>query len=385
MKQVHELPRYQQIALDIAGKIVSGNYQEGDKIFARSALAVKYQVSPETSRRAMALLADLEIISVVRGSGCVVKSIEKAIQFRRRSADSVSLNTLCRHLNEQIDKQIAVLASIKEAAGTLVEQVEKYQHNDLLYPMHMKITKSCLYLGKSIKELSIWKRTGATIAAVNRKGQFIISPGPYAVIEPDDEIYFIGEEECWQRLYAFLYGTEDTAVLPAVHKGRTMDFFIRPYHKGEEQYVADAHRRLYAGEYGWGPAFTEYAAAIALNFAAENRQDNEELWIAEKEGLLAGSIMLCHGDEPDTGQLRLFLVEPSHRRSGIGSALLRTVLETARNGGYKRLILWTASPLTEAMRLYERAGFRTADEVENRTWRPDGKSIYEIKMIKEDL
>lgn len=190
MKQVHELPRYQQIALDIAGKIVSGNYQEGDKIFARSALAVKYQVSPETARRAMALLADLEIISVVRGSGCVVKSIEKAIQFRRRSADSVSLNTLCRHLNEQIDKQIAVLASIKEAAGTLVEQVEKYQHNDLLYPMHMKITKSCLYLGKSIKELSIWKRTGATIAAVNRKGQFIISPGPYAVIEPDDEIYF---------------------------------------------------------------------------------------------------------------------------------------------------------------------------------------------------
>lgn len=30
---------------------------------------------------------------------------------------------------------------------------------------------------------------------------------------------------------------------------------IRDYRPGEEKYVADLHERLYAEEYGWGPAF----------------------------------------------------------------------------------------------------------------------------------
>ena len=46
-----------------------------------------------------------------------------------------------------------------------------------------------------------------------------------------------------------------------------MEYTVRPYKKGEEQYVAEAHRRVYREEYNWGPAFYEYAAAIALDFA----------------------------------------------------------------------------------------------------------------------
>ena len=46
-----------------------------------------------------------------------------------------------------------------------------------------------------------------------------------------------------------------------------MEYTVRPYKKGEEQYVAEAHRRIYREEYNWGPAFSEYAAAIALDFA----------------------------------------------------------------------------------------------------------------------
>ena len=44
MKHLNSISRYQQIAVDIAGKIVSGNYREGDKIFARSMLAAQYQL-----------------------------------------------------------------------------------------------------------------------------------------------------------------------------------------------------------------------------------------------------------------------------------------------------------------------------------------------------
>lgn len=43
------MPRYQQIAMDVATQIVKQQYKVGDRIYARSALASKYHVSPETA------------------------------------------------------------------------------------------------------------------------------------------------------------------------------------------------------------------------------------------------------------------------------------------------------------------------------------------------
>jgi hypothetical protein len=34
-----------------------------------------------------------------------------------------------------------------------------------------------------------------------------------------------------------------------------VDYVVRPYQKGEEEYVADAQERAYLEEYNWGPAF----------------------------------------------------------------------------------------------------------------------------------
>ena len=60
--------------------------------------------------------------------------------------------------------------------------------------------------------------------------------------------------------------------------------------------------------------------------------------------------MLCETDDPSTGQLRLFAVEKSRRRQGIGRALMEALLAKAQEAGYKTLILWTAGPLEAAIR-----------------------------------
>ena len=75
------MPRYQQIAMDIATQIVKQQYKVGDRIYARSALASKYHVSPETARRAICLLADMDIVEAEKGSGVVILSVEKAMQY----------------------------------------------------------------------------------------------------------------------------------------------------------------------------------------------------------------------------------------------------------------------------------------------------------------
>ena len=159
-----------------------------------------------------------------------------------------------------------------------------------------------------------------------------------------------------------------------------MEYTVRPYRKGEEVYVADAQRRIYSEEYRWGDAFIRYAVKVAMDFAEKEKNDREELWVAYADGKLVGCIMLCETDDPTVGQLRLFLVEKEYRRYGIGGALIKALMEKAKEAKYEELILWTASPLTAAIRHYERLGFRVTEEKENDEWSLDGEPVTEVKM-----
>ena len=74
------------------------------------------------------------------------------------------------------------------------------------------------------------------------------------------------------------------------------------------------------------------------------------------------------------------LVEKDFRGNGIGHALLAAFMAKAKEAGYKKLLLWTASPLVEAISQYEALGFKSTERVENTTWSIIGQTVYEIKM-----
>ena len=163
----------------------------------------------------------------------------------------------------------------------------------------------------------------------------------------------------------------------------TTHFSIRECRPGEANYVADLHRRLYGEEYGWGPEFVSYAQKIAFDFENHPKHEREALWVVEVSGEksgLGGCIMLCESDDPDVGQLRLFVVEKEYRRQGLGRKLVETLLEKAKQFGYRKIILWTAAPLEAALRQYERFGFKVTETQDNTSWSLEGKTVTEIKM-----
>ena len=59
-----------------------------------------------------------------------------------------------------------------------------------------------------------------------------------------------------------------------------------------------------------------------------------------------------------TGEVKRLYVRPGVRGHGLGGELARRVIEAAREIGYRRLVLDTLEPMTEARSLYGSRGFR---------------------------
>lgn len=209
-------PVYQQIALDLASKICDQRYRVGDKLYARSALASQYNVSPETARRAICILADLGIVKASRGSGVVVTSYEKAVDFIRHYRDVHTIEQLRQDILGSAQRQLTEIEYLHSCIKTLLDKTDRFRDINPFVPYKLEIDAGSLCIGKSISDMRFWQRTGATIVAVQRKGALMLSPGPYLALQRGDVLFFIGEETCQDRVYNLLYTHGGEAPLPAL-------------------------------------------------------------------------------------------------------------------------------------------------------------------------
>lgn len=197
-------PKYQKIAADIAAKIVEKRYLVGDKIYARSSLASQYSVSSETARRAIAILQDLEIVEATKGSGVVIKSYEKAAKFVNQFLDVQSVQQIQLEILESIKRQQNELKHLQNTTEQLINRTERFKSVNPFVPFQLDVVSNSPIISQSIGTLNFWQNTMATIVGIRRGEELIISPGPYTTIEENDTIYFIGNDECLDRVTKFI-------------------------------------------------------------------------------------------------------------------------------------------------------------------------------------
>ncbi|KAA5773548.1 GntR family transcriptional regulator, partial [Pseudomonas aeruginosa] len=94
--------------LDIANRIYDGEFKEGEKIYGRSTLAGEYNVSPETIRKSIKILEDVQIVRSEKGSGVIISSRENALKFIRRFSDIKSLKELEQEARSLINERAAL-------------------------------------------------------------------------------------------------------------------------------------------------------------------------------------------------------------------------------------------------------------------------------------
>ena len=99
MRKEKNTPAYMQVARDIAGRIAAGEIREGERFSGRSLMSSQYNVSPETIRRALGLLAEMDVVSMRQNVGAEVKSRERAALYVDQYGEAVGMRLLREELS----------------------------------------------------------------------------------------------------------------------------------------------------------------------------------------------------------------------------------------------------------------------------------------------
>jgi GNAT superfamily N-acetyltransferase len=154
---------------------------------------------------------------------------------------------------------------------------------------------------------------------------------------------------------------------------QTEPIALREAGPSDDAWIVARHGAIYAAEEGFDAEFPQLVASILQQFRQNRDAARECGWIAEKGGTPLGCIF-CMSDReagPEVAKLRLFLLEPEARGTGLAQRMIETCLSFARDAGYSEIRLWTHRSHVAAGRLYARNGFVLEREADARAFGVD--------------
>ena len=206
-----ELPQYMRIAVSVAGRIADGQLAEGEKLSGRSKLSSEYQVSPETIRKSVQLLRDMQVVTVKEQSGVYVRSAENAKRYLQMVGEKNELRQKKQRLRALLAQQEAVARQVSELCGSILDDsVQPEQAAEQLKTFSCRVPQDWPDAGKTLGSLHFWQATGATVVAIARADALPVSPGPYAELRSEDRILFVGDQEAREAVARFFSKTETT-------------------------------------------------------------------------------------------------------------------------------------------------------------------------------
>ncbi len=199
-----ETSRYMKIAIDIAHRICNNEFKIGDKLRGRSVLSSKYNVSPETIRRAVSLLRDMDVVQVFENSGIYINSIENAYLFIQKFNAKNNIHEIKQKIKELQKEKLKIEKEINKNIDMLLSYSTEIDTVSLKNAYEIKVNTNSHIIHKTVADTQFWKYTNATIISVKRNENVFISPGPNFIFEEEDIIKFICSKENIEKVKSYI-------------------------------------------------------------------------------------------------------------------------------------------------------------------------------------
>lgn len=133
----------------------------------------------------------------------------------------------------------------------------------------------------------------------------------------------------------------------------TADVIIRPYEHADESGVAALWRDVFPNNRSWHDPLTDVRRKVA--------QNDGLLLVGVMRGTLIATVMI--GYDGHRGWLYRVAVAATHRRQGIGRALVRAAEERLRERGCPKINLQVEGGNRAVVGFYERLGYAVEERV----------------------
>jgi len=156
---------------------------------------------------------------------------------------------------------------------------------------------------------------------------------------------------------------------------------LRPIEPCDDAAVAAIIRSVMTAFGASGPGFAIHDAEVDAMCEAY-RRPGCAYFVWEESGVVIGGagVAPLSGGDGRTCELRKMYFLPEARGRGLGAALLRQCLTTARLLGYGRIYLETLERMDAARRLYESAGFKPLCVAEGSTGHHGCDRFYALEL-----
>lgn len=204
MSKRNSSPIYIQVAIDVASRIMRNEIKADSKISGRSTLAGEYNVSPETIRKAMRLLADMNIVNVKHGNGIYVTSAKKAEEFIERYQIKANINELKEELIQLMKKRQEIDDKMNLAMNSIIDYTSRFKNSEHIVVHEYYLDFEAHIQSRALSELNFWANTGITMVGIRRNGETILSPAPTDELHIKDRLLYVGDSDSSLRLGEYL-------------------------------------------------------------------------------------------------------------------------------------------------------------------------------------
>lgn len=154
---------------------------------------------------------------------------------------------------------------------------------------------------------------------------------------------------------------------------------IAGYVPGAIGRVVELHAAYYGKAWDFGLYFEAKVATELSEFLRRFDPGRDGFWTANRNGCVEGSIAIDGArGEAEGAHLRWFILSDALRGQGLGNRLMREAVSFCREREYSRVFLCTFQGLDPARHLYEKFGFRLAQEIEGEQW---GTRVLEQRYV----